>query len=240
MGSGVSQTPKIKERIVDYDKIELSNLSRQFIYSEEDIGKLKVEAAKEKLQKINRNVMIEAYNMKVNNASELNSIISEADIVINSIDTPPIQAARWVNYACMRNNKVLIQGGLVANELVLDVFSKETGCYDCFLLSAIKNDSDFAEQLRYVLSTEFKNVNTSFAPNVSMLTGILTSEIAKIITGYEERLVNDSCMAFNVKDFSKKFINNHNRIVKCPTCGKMNVHNEPVDIEQLIKIASEL
>lgn len=226
--------------IVDYDTIELSNLSRQLIFTEEDIGLLKVEAAKRKLQQINRDVEIVTHNMKVKNASELIPIIAEADIVINSIDTPPIQAARWVNYACMQSNKILIQGGLTANSMVLDVFSKKTGCYDCFLLSSMKVDNDFADQLKFVLSSSFENVNTSFAPNVSMLTGIITAEVAKIVTGYQEPLVNDMCLAFSVSDFSSRSINSHKKVAACPTCGKVHSISEPVDIERLIEIAKTI
>lgn len=226
--------------IVDYDTIELSNLSRQLIFTEDDIGLLKVEAAKRKLQQINGEVEIVTHNMKVVNASDLTPIIAEADIVINSIDTPPIQAARWVNYACMRNNKILIQGGLTANSMVLDVFSKDTGCYDCFLLASMQIDSDFSEQLKFVLSSNFENVNTSFAPNVSMLTGIITTEVAKIITGYQPPLINDMCMAFSVSDFSNRFINSHAKQVACPTCGQVHSIGEPVDIERLIEIAKML
>ena len=226
--------------IVDYDTIELSNLSRQLIFTEDDIGLLKVDAAKRKLQQINGDVEIITHNMKVVNSSDLSHIIAESDIVINSIDTPPIQAARWVNYVCMQSNKVLIQGGLTANSMVLDVFSKDTGCYDCFLLASMQTDSNFEKQLKFVLSSNFENVNTSFAPNVSMLTGIITSEATRLITGYQPRLINNMCVAFSVSDFSSRFINSHVKQAACPTCGQIHSIGEPVDIERLIELAKTL
>lgn len=223
--------------IVDYDTIEESNLSRQLLYTEKDIGSLKVEVAKRKLKEINRDVKIEVYNMKVNNSKDINDIVAQADVVINSIDTPAIQAARWVNYACMKNNKILVQGGLTPNSIVIDVYTRETGCYDCFLLNAIMKKKEFSEELRFVTRNKFVNVNTSFAPNVSLLSGIISSEVGRILSGYSRPLVKEDCLSLNITDFSFSYLNNHKKVVKCPTCGKLHEYGmEPVSIEELIKI----
>lgn len=230
-----------KIMLIDYDCIEESNLSRQLLYAEENIGSLKIEVAEKKLKEINRDIEIKTYNMMVTNAEDIDDIVAQADIVINSIDTPPIQAARWVNYACMKNNKILVQGGLTAHSIVLDVFTRKTGCYDCFLLSSMAKDEDFSDQLKYVTNEKFNNFNTSFAPNVSLLSGLISSEVGRILAGYHKPLIEDKCLSLNLSDLSINYINDHKRVEKCPTCGGLHVNRkEPVSIEKLMEIAGEL
>ena len=53
-------------RIIDFDVVDISNLQRQLLYREADIGKPKVEAAKKFLENLNPDVIIEAHNIKAN------------------------------------------------------------------------------------------------------------------------------------------------------------------------------
>lgn len=57
--------------LVDFDKIELSNTSRQILYDETDVGKYKVDVAKEKLLKYNSNLQIDIYNVYIQSAEDL-------------------------------------------------------------------------------------------------------------------------------------------------------------------------
>ena len=76
----------VKSTIVDFDKVELSNLNRQILLCEEDIGRLKVDVVKVALQKKNKEAQIEALNLKVykNNVKEL--ISEKFDLIIDATD----------------------------------------------------------------------------------------------------------------------------------------------------------
>jgi molybdopterin converting factor small subunit len=75
-----------KLRIVDRDVIELSNLHRQTMYDESDVGQVKVETAAKKLHKLNSDCVIESLAISVNeyNAKE---IIDDCDVVIDALDS---------------------------------------------------------------------------------------------------------------------------------------------------------
>ncbi len=95
--------------IVDFDKVEESNLQRQILYSVDDIGKLKIEAAASKLNKRNPFVKFNSYPVRFYNENAL-EIISNYDIVIDGTDN---FATRYlINDACVLMNKPLVYGAI--------------------------------------------------------------------------------------------------------------------------------
>jgi molybdopterin/thiamine biosynthesis adenylyltransferase len=224
--------------LVDYDRIEISNLSRQIPYFESDIGKLKVDVAKEKINSINSSVKVEIFNKKIMCAADLDEIVKDADIVVNGIDTPPIESARWVNYACIKNNKVMIQGGIGSDCIVIEKYSNAKGCYDCCLINSLKQDNEFESQLRVAYSNEFKSVNTSYSPNIIILTGLLAFEIGKYLGKYGDVINSDYTIQINTKTLEVSYINQTSKLSNCPTCGSSKEKSkEPLNIYELIKRA---
>lgn len=71
--------------IIDYDKVEISNLNRQILLSEEDIGKYKVDVVKKALKAKNKEANITSINMKVDENS-IKEIIKDYDVVIDAVD----------------------------------------------------------------------------------------------------------------------------------------------------------
>ena len=70
---------------VDFDKVDLSNIHRQNLFTSEDIGKLKVKVLKERLNLINNKTKINIYNQKLNEKN-LKKIIKKYDIIIDGSD----------------------------------------------------------------------------------------------------------------------------------------------------------
>lgn len=95
--------------IVDFDKVEESNLQRQILYSIEDIGKLKTEAAVSKLSKQNPFVKFNSYPVRLDNQNAI-ELFSKYDLIIDGTDN---FATRYlVNDACVLLNKPLIYGSI--------------------------------------------------------------------------------------------------------------------------------
>ncbi len=133
--------------LVDHDKIELSNLNRQTLYTPEDIGKIKVKKAKERLLKINPNANIEIHNININypkelnileineaeyprDIDEINKIIKISDYIINALDL--FGAPYLINDLCIKNRKPFYWG--VVNQTTGDLFNyypEETACLRC-------------------------------------------------------------------------------------------------------------
>jgi len=87
-------------RLVDGDRVEVSNLNRQILYTESDIGRLKVEAAAERLAAFNSSMRIEATAKRLESEAEIAEFIAGADVVIDAADWPAHDIERWCNSAC--------------------------------------------------------------------------------------------------------------------------------------------
>lgn len=114
--------------IIDFDTIELSNLSRQYLYSDDDVGKAKAIVAGKRLREMNPDVQVLALNSAIQEVRH--SIYEEADLIIDGLDT--FEARRWLNSLCVHKNKVLIHGGMYGwwgN--VQRVVPFETACLEC-------------------------------------------------------------------------------------------------------------
>jgi ubiquitin-activating enzyme E1 C len=118
-----------KITIVDCDTIEVSNLSRQMLYREADVGKPKVHAAKKALTNLSALVNITAYYDKIENLSS--RIIQEADVVVGALDL--WEPRRYLNAECIRHNKVFVDGGLEGYlGRVLYIHPGKTPCLICY------------------------------------------------------------------------------------------------------------
>lgn len=115
--------------ILDSDVVDLSNLQRQILHTSKDIGKLKVQSAKEKLNALNPDTKINIYNTRLNAKNAL-EIIKDYDLVIESTD---VFASKFlVNDACVLANKTLIRASALhyCGQL-MSIKPKESACYAC-------------------------------------------------------------------------------------------------------------
>jgi len=88
--------------LVDFDRVELNNLNRQVLYGEADIGRLKVEAAAERLSAFNSSMRVEQRVLKLDSEAAVAETIRGYDVVIDSCDWPAHDIERWINSACFK------------------------------------------------------------------------------------------------------------------------------------------
>ena len=86
--------------LVDGDRVEESNLNRQVLYSEADIGRLKVEAAAERLGAFNSRMKLETVPARVDGEDSIAALIEGYDLVIDAADWPAHEIEQWCNSAC--------------------------------------------------------------------------------------------------------------------------------------------
>jgi len=118
-----------KLRIVDRDVIELSNLHRQTMFNEDDVGQVKVEVAAKKLKKINPEIEIEALPISINDYNVID-VVEGCDVVVDALDS--VNARYSLNKACVEKNIPFVTGAAVGvTGQVFTVLPKKTACYNC-------------------------------------------------------------------------------------------------------------
>ena len=190
-------------RIIDRDVIELSNLHRQTMYDESDVGQIKVEAATKKLQKLNPDCKIESIAISVNeyNAKE---VIDGCDVVIDALDS--VNARYALNKACVEKNIPFVTGAAVGvSGQAFTIIPKQSACYYCMF-------PDLNEDTMPTCSIE--GVHPSI---LSLVGGIEVAEAVKIILGKKpslsERILHIDLENLDFQN-TKTF-----RAEECPICG---------------------
>jgi adenylyltransferase/sulfurtransferase len=115
--------------IVDFDVIEKSNLHRQVLYSEKDIGKSKAEIARQRLLEINPNVSVEVHKVRLDSTNALD-ILGSYDVIMDGTDNFPTRYL--VNDACVLLGKPNVYASIFRFEGQASVFyAREGPCYRC-------------------------------------------------------------------------------------------------------------
>jgi molybdopterin/thiamine biosynthesis adenylyltransferase len=115
--------------VVDYDCVELTNLNRQVLHWEKDIGKKKVSSAREKLKKINHEVKIEAIEKRITEANVF-QLISGFDVIVDAMDNLPTRYL--LNKAAIEKNIPFFHGAVYGFEgRAITILPGKTACLRC-------------------------------------------------------------------------------------------------------------
>jgi sulfur-carrier protein adenylyltransferase/sulfurtransferase len=115
--------------LVEFDTVDASNLHRQVLYSVDDVGRPKLEAAAERLRGLNPEINIEAHNTTLD-ASNALQLVSGYEVVLDGTDN--FTARYLINDACVMARKPNAYGAIFQFEGQASVFAAEDGpCYRC-------------------------------------------------------------------------------------------------------------
>jgi molybdopterin/thiamine biosynthesis adenylyltransferase/rhodanese-related sulfurtransferase len=115
--------------LVDFDVVDFTNLQRQIIHFTSDVGKPKLESAKQKLAEINPFVNVKTFQTKLTSDNAL-QIFADFDIIVDGTDNFPTRFL--VNDACVFTGKPNVYGSIFRFEGQASVFGAKDGpCYRC-------------------------------------------------------------------------------------------------------------
>ncbi len=190
-------------RIVDRDVIELSNLHRQTLFDESDVGQVKVEVAAKKLKKLNSECSIEALTVSVNDYTAL-EVVEGCDVVVDALDS--VNARYALNKACVKFGIPFVTGAAVGLAgWAFTVLPKETACYYCV-------NHELNEDTMPTCSIE--GVHPSI---LSIIGGIQVAEAVKIITG-KGSVLSKKLVHFDIENFAVDTMKTFKQ-EDCPVCG---------------------
>jgi molybdopterin-synthase adenylyltransferase len=170
---------------VDYDTVERTNLNRQFLFRESDIGTLKSEAAARVAREVNPDVRFTAIQERVESAEQAGRLAKGADVAICAIDEPPFVAQRRVNAGCVAEGVPFVCGGsFVTRGRVFSVRPGETGCLDCLHIHYTRRDPTYLTQLAAGLGVRLDAVPIAFAPHIALVAALMAGEAVRLVTGH--------------------------------------------------------
>ena len=115
--------------LVDFDVVDFTNLQRQVTFTTQDVGKRKIEAARDRLQGLNPEIQIDTHEVKLTSENAL-TILRDYDIIVDGTDNFPTRYL--VNDACVLLGKPNVYGSIFRFEGQATVFALDDGpCYRC-------------------------------------------------------------------------------------------------------------
>lgn len=186
-------------RIVDNDVICESNLNRQFLFGEFDIGKEKSKTAKNVLNSQNSKVKIEAITQRVTEEN-IDNLLENIDIVVDCVDN--IETRLVMNKACIGKNIPLIEAGIEGFYGFVTIIRRETACLECMGF--------------------YESKTKKIAPVIGTTAGVIGSlqanECIKMILGLDSEL-NGNLLEYDGLNATLEKIN----VLKSQNCS---VHNQ--------------
>ena len=191
--------------IVEYDTVDESNLQRQIIHGQSDIGKSKAQSAKEKIAEINPYVNVITHEARLDNSNVM-EIFSQYDIIVDGTDN---FATRYlVNDACVLLKKPYVWGSIYRFDGQASVFWAEYGpCYRCLYPEPPPPGMVPSCAEGGVLGVLCATIGS-----------IQTTEAIKVLTGVGEPLIG-SLMVYDALDMSFRKIKVR-KDPNCPLCSQ--------------------
>jgi len=208
--------------IVDLDDVDLSNLQRQILHGTKDVGRKKVESARDRLREMNPHIDIELHECRFSSNNALD-LVSGYDVVVDGSDNFPTRYLS--NDVCVWAQKPNVYGSVFRFDGQATVFAPHLGgpCYRCL----------FPEP-----PAPGTVPNCAEAGVLGVLPGIIgmiqAIETIKLILGLGETLVGRLLHFDALKMKFREF--NVRRDPQCPVCGAQPTITEPIDYEQFCGI----
>ena len=186
----------------DYDRVESSNLQRQIVHREQDIGELKAESARRTLADINPECRIKALDWELDE-DELRARIRAVDLVLDCTDN---FASRFqLNRIAVREDTPLVSGAAIRQEgQILTTLPGGRPCYQCIYPEALENQETCA-------------IEGVLAPLVGVIGSMQALQAVQLLTGNSETL-RGLLMLFDGAQMTWQQIRVPQR-PDCPVCG---------------------
>jgi sulfur-carrier protein adenylyltransferase/sulfurtransferase len=210
--------------VVDFDVVEESNLQRQIIHGTKDLGRRKIESARDRLRDINPHIEIETHETRLTSQNALR-LFKNYDIVVDGTDNFPTRYL--VNDACVLSGKPNVYGSIFRFEGQASVFWAERGaCYRCL----------YPEPPPPGLVPSCAEGGV-----LGVLPGIVgaiqANETIKLILGIDGSLINRlllfDALQMKFREFKLR------KDPKCPVCGEQPTVKELIDYEEFCGIVPQ-
>lgn len=206
--------------LIDGDRVEISNLNRQILYTEADVGELKVERAAARLSAFNSMMKITTDARRLESEADIAEFIAGSDVVIDAADWPAHDIERWCNSACFEAGIPYITMSHfppIARVGPLYVPGK-TGCFACQEIGYRR------EYPLFDIAVEQRRAKPSPAatlgPACGLIGGQVAMEVLHLLTGLSRPATQGVSHIYDLRTMDVK----REQVTpepECPICGEM-------------------
>ncbi len=210
--------------IVDFDRVQPSNLNRQILFDETHLGRLKTEAAQERCQAINSSINYRFINQKITGAEDFVSLIQDGDLVVMTADSPRQKIFSWMNQASFATNTpVLYTLGISPESVKIGplVVPGQTPCFDCAMPSKFL-DAD--KEPARTLNQQYRH--GSIEPYLMTGAGLMLNEITAHLTQIRPCRLHGAMLSLNMHTY-ESLIHQISPQKGCRCCSHLDKNADP-------------
>ncbi len=206
---------------IDPDTVELSNLNRQTLYTEDDLGRPKVAAAAERLGRLNSDIVVSTEQRRIGGQADVAALLPGCDVLVLAADDPP-DIRPWTNRACLAAGTPWVDGGYSGPVVTVGAYRPDPTlpCWECLRL---------AERARWLradpaLSAEAADQappprGTGVTAAAAALSGNLVAHAVLALLSGAPPLPTNCIYGFNLVRPEHRIFKQFPPAPDCPACG---------------------
>jgi bacteriocin biosynthesis cyclodehydratase domain-containing protein len=204
--------------LVDDDHVDLSNLNRQILYAEADVGAAKVDRAGAWLAAFDPAIRVRTERRRVTAVGDLRDVVAGADALVQAADWPPYELARWVDAACREAGVPWIAAGQVPPLLKVGptYVPGRSACFACHERQ-LRSGAPLYDELVAHRRADTRPA-TTLGPASGIVGTLLAMEIVHLVTGLRPPATEGRALIVDMRTFATRW----EEIAadpECPACG---------------------
>jgi molybdopterin-synthase adenylyltransferase len=168
--------------IADDDVVEPSNLNRQILFTEADVGARKVDCAARWVRAFDPALTVDAHPRRVRGPADLETLLDGADALVQTADWPPYELNRWVNAVCLRARVPFITAGQVPPLLRIGPFyvPGRTACFACHE-RRLRSESPLYDELVAHRRAHAADPAVTLGPSSGLIGTLVAGEVLNLL-----------------------------------------------------------
>ncbi|MQA88388.1 MAG: ThiF family adenylyltransferase [Streptosporangiales bacterium] len=204
---------------VDHDTVELSNLNRQVLYGEEDIGLPKVEAAVRRLRRLNSDIEIDGRYLRIQGVDDVVALAEDCDVLLLAADRPP-ELRIWTNRACLAAGRPWVDAGYHGPVGSVGTYVPGvSACWECLRAAQDERHRELGANRDDAQRRSAAVANAVAAPSAGISGYLAAHAVLGLLTGVAP-IPPGRIHGINLSELAEPFVLDDLRRPDCPGCGE--------------------
>lgn len=210
---------------IDFDRVEESNLSRQLLYTEDDLGLPKVEQAISHLRRLNKYVTVTGQELRIQTSKDLIAVMNACDLFILCADEPPLLIQQWTNEAALQTRTPWLISLYAGPMLVTGLFLPfQTPCHQCIMHYEDEVKRQVSEEEESLFDA-LKEINGVIAPTAGLTGHFGALEAVYFLTDLHPQTVGQLYHQ-NLMIYDHTYRIKAPFWAECPACGSEGLYRK--------------